>query len=119
MTRTGGKRRWAAGAAAVAAAIGLAGAGAVVPVGADEANQGNRATAALIDATGKNVGRVTFNELGDGVVRVAASVTGLTGFHGFHIHAGRTCRDSSGMPNFALAAGHLGEIGETVSETHE
>ncbi len=107
MARIGRKTRRAAVVAAAASAVALAGAG-VLPAGADDSNEGNRATAVLIGANGNDVGRVTFTEVRRGVVRVSAEVAGLTGFHGFHIHAGSGCRDGNGKPNFLLAAGHLG-----------
>lgn len=89
------------------AAVSAAGFTWLLPAGADDGS-GNRATATLINAAGNDVGQVTFTQVKGGVLRIAANVEGLTGFHGFHIHAGGACRDSAGTPNFTLASGHLG-----------
>lgn len=94
-----------AGVAAVAAAVGLGG---LLPAAADDRDGANRATALMIDGNGNGVGRVTFTEVRRGMARVTAEVSGLSGFHGFHIHAGGACRDANGNPSFGLAAGHLG-----------
>lgn len=105
MAKTGTRTIGAVAAATMVAAAALA---SLVPAGAADEGGANRATATLIDAGGKDVGRVIFKQVGGGVVRVTANVAGLSGFHGFHIHAGSTCRDASGNPDFGLAAGHLG-----------
>lgn len=94
-----------AGVVGAAVALGFAW---FLPAAADDRDEGSRATANLIDTGGNDVGQVTFTDVRGGVVRVAADVAGLSGFHGFHIHAGSACRKATGEPDFTLALGHVG-----------
>lgn len=116
MEKLGRRTVRSAGVAAVASAMGLAG---LLPAGAEDTDEGNRATANMIDIDGNSAGKVTFTEVQGGVVRVAADVSSLSGFHGFHIHSGSSCRDAAtGNPNFLLAAGHLGHDPNSVTHRH-
>jgi Cu-Zn family superoxide dismutase len=74
--------------------------------------QAEGATAVLEDASGNNVGQVTFSQNGDGKVIILASITGMdaSGFMGFHIHETGQC-DASGDTPFASAGGHLNPAG--------
>ncbi len=70
---------------------------------------GRFASARLIDAGGREVGRVWMREQRwDGVVLLEARVRGLpAGFHGFHIHAVGRCD----APAFTSAGGHFNPSG--------
>ena len=60
-------------------------------------------TVPLADATGNNVGTVTFTQHGKNV-EVRAALSGLpAGEHAIHVHAVGTCTP----PDFASAGGHL------------
>jgi superoxide dismutase, Cu-Zn family len=111
----GRRLRLVAMAVAGVAAAGLAGPVALtaLPAGAN----GNRATAQLIDTAGEPAGVVTFTQVRGGVVQVDADVTRLTGFHGFHVHAGASC-DPTGTPPFISAAGHYHGTGDHQHADH-
>jgi superoxide dismutase, Cu-Zn family len=62
------------------------------------------AAARLVDAGGARVGRVSFEQRGNGPVQISARVRGLPpGFHGFHVHTTGRCDP----PGFTTAGGHL------------
>ena len=66
------------------------------------------ATAALKDASGKQVGSATFTSAKTGVL-VKVSVSGLPpGKHGIHLHAAGKCEP----PDFKSAAGHFNPGGK-------
>lgn len=70
------------------------------------------ARANVVDGQGRNVGQVTFTEVG-GRVTVDASLRDLPpGFHGFHVHAVGKCE-----PPFTSAGGHLA-VGEQGHPAH-
>ena len=63
------------------------------------------ATAALMDADGKQAGTVEFQATPSGMMLIAASAEGLpVGKHGFHIHETGKCDAADG---FKSAGGHL------------
>jgi superoxide dismutase, Cu-Zn family len=65
------------------------------------------ATAVMQDASGNDVGQVTFTQRGDGKIVVLAQVKNLSpGFHGFHVDETGVC-DASSKPPFTSAGSHL------------
>ncbi|MBE2314865.1 superoxide dismutase family protein [Solirubrobacter sp. CPCC 204708] len=82
----------------------------VAIAGGDDRHKGHtkKATATLVDGTGKRVGKVTLVQF-RGKVTVAGRVTGITpGFHGFHVHAVGKCEG----PSFTSAGGHFSAPGQ-------
>lgn len=86
-----------------------------------EASQagGDSLTAPLKDASGRDVGKVTFTQQGNHL-QVQAEAEGLTpGFHGMHVHTVGKCETNSVAPsggapgNFLSAGGHLQVGGNT------
>ena len=75
------------------------------------------AGATLVDTTGKELGFVSFADVGDEVL-VRVSATGLTpGWHGFHVHATGNCTVGSGPTDpFSAAGSHLGHT--VATDTH-
>lgn len=73
------------------------------------------ATADLKDASGKEVGKVEFADVGGTATEVSVSVEGLTpGFHGLHLHTTGMCEPNSQDPmdaaktgDFLSSGGHL------------
>jgi Cu-Zn family superoxide dismutase len=87
----------------LAIVLATAGAGVAMAGGDGDHGKGKRASATLVDARGKKVGRVDLFQQGRKVT-VAGRVTALEpGFHGFHIHAVGKCQ----APTFESAGGHL------------
>jgi superoxide dismutase, Cu-Zn family len=80
----------------------------------DDRWRGRVASATLMDASGRRVGRVFMREYGrDDVVYLQASVDDLpAGFHGFHIHTTGRCD----APTFTTAGGHFNPTGEGHGE---
>ena len=60
---------------------------------------------ALKASDGSDAGSVTFMPAKDGKLEVKFALKGMTGEHGFHIHANPTCD----APDFKSAGGHMGE----------
>jgi superoxide dismutase, Cu-Zn family len=87
----GRKEMWCASAVAVALAFSA------------PAVAGERATAVLKDADGKEVGTVTLIEVPTGVLLDADLTAVPPGDHGFHIHAVGKCEP----PDFKSAGGHF------------
>jgi Cu-Zn family superoxide dismutase len=80
-------------------ALGVAGAMVLLP--APVRAQDARATAAMRDSAGRELGMLTLEESGDGV-SVTGRLTGLVpGEHGFHIHTAGSCE-----PDFEAAGDH-------------
>lgn len=76
---------------------------ALIPVSAAHA-QGATASANMINAEEKEVGTVTFNETGSGMLHVIVEMTDLPpGPHGFHVHETGECAVEGG---FESAGGH-------------
>ncbi|HEX2039444.1 MAG TPA: superoxide dismutase family protein [Acidimicrobiales bacterium] len=64
--------------------------------------------ASLIDTTGKELGFVSFTDVGDEVL-VKVSATNLTpGWHGFHVHATGNCAVGDATNPFTASGNHLG-----------
>jgi Cu-Zn family superoxide dismutase len=83
----------------------------VAMAGGDDRQKGKakKATAALVDGTGKRVGKVTLTQF-RGKVTVAGRVSGVApGFHGFHVHAVGKCEG----PAFTTAGGHFAIAAQT------
>lgn len=79
----------------------------------DDNDQGLRATANLIDASGRSVGTASFEQSSPSVpVTIRLQVSGLAqGQHGMHLHTvGRA--DSSANPPFATAGEHISLSGK-------
>lgn len=79
--------------------------------GGDDHRRGKvkKATAVLVDGTGKRVGKVTLVQF-RGKVTVAGRVQGIgPGFHGFHVHAVGKCEG----PAFTSAGGHFAVAAQT------
>lgn len=87
----GRKKMWCASAVAAALAFSA------------PAFAGERATAVLKDADGKEVGKVTLIEVPTGVLLDADLTAVPPGDHGFHIHAVGKCEP----PDFTSAGGHF------------
>jgi superoxide dismutase, Cu-Zn family len=90
--------------------LGTAAAG-VAMAGGDDHRKGptKKATATLVDGTGKRLGKVTLVQF-RGKVTVAGRVRGVApGFHGFHVHAVGKCEG----PAFTTAGGHFAAPGQT------
>lgn len=64
------------------------------------------ATAALINADGENIGRVTFTAFSGKTLVTAELINLPPGFHGFHIHAVGVC-DPAETGAFTTALGHI------------
>lgn len=76
---------------------------------------GPRASASLVDPSGKTVGTAIFSREGNGA-RVKVSVSGLTpGQHGMHIHVNPSCTNSTDASGnnvvFGGAGGHFDPAG--------
>ncbi|KAA0022139.1 superoxide dismutase[Cu-Zn] [Antrihabitans cavernicola] len=106
---------WTGSAAPAGQATGEAGSGSE----GSEAAGSDSLTAPLKDASGKEIGKVTFTKDGN-YVEVKAEAQGLTpGFHGFHVHTAGKCEANSVAPaggapgNFLSAGGHLQVAGKT------
>lgn len=70
------------------------------------------ARAEVIDAAGASIGEVLFVQEATGDLLVWSDLGGLTpGFHGIHVHAGGSCTDATGAPDFSLAQGHYARDG--------
>jgi Cu-Zn family superoxide dismutase len=84
-----------------------------------ESGSGDTIEGTLRDASGAEVGTVSFASEGDKLT-VTAEVEGMTpGFHGFHVHAVAACEPNSVAPTggdpgaFLSAGGHLQVDGRT------
>jgi Cu-Zn family superoxide dismutase len=76
--------------------------------GGHRGHDGRVATAKLMDASGRRVGRVWMSQRRNGAVLLVARVFNLTpGFHGFHVHTIGRCDP----PAFTTAGGHLNPTG--------
>jgi superoxide dismutase, Cu-Zn family len=96
----------------LAVVLGTIGAGVAMAGGDDRGkppSKSKRATATLVNSSGKKIGAVTIFQTRRKVT-VAGRVKGLTpGFHGFHIHAVGKCEG----PAFTSAGGHVAATGQT------
>ena len=82
----------------------------VAMAGGDDRHKGKtkKATATLVDGTGKRLGKVTLLQF-RGKITVAGRVKGVApGFHGFHVHAVGKCEG----PAFTTAGGHFAAPGQ-------
>ena len=102
--------------AAMAAAVGLVGAGvgvsAVMPDAGGAPFAGPVASAVLRDQAGATVGRVSFQQIAPDKVRVRGSVSAMApsaDFHGFHVHTNGSCTGDF----VASAGGHWNPGGLT------
>lgn len=110
--------------AGVSALVLMTGGGGGAPTPPASTGSGVEASAVLRDASGAEVGTVTFRQIPKGT-EVVAHITGQrTGFHGFHVHEVGRCEPNSPDPknpstvgNFLSAGGHIGE-GEAVHGAH-
>lgn len=83
----------------ILATVSTAGLGAA---GVAAADMTKKASATLVDAEGKSIGKVAFVQARDGL-KVKATVAGVkAGTYGFHIHTAGKCD----APDFASAGGH-------------
>jgi superoxide dismutase, Cu-Zn family len=109
-------RRFATGAAAVAAAafaVTLATTGAGTAAPSPQESQPTTAVANIRDTTGASIGTLVLVQTSPTVVQVAVNVGRLpAGFHGFHIHTTGICDPNAVDPTgarvpFATAGGHF------------
>src|SRR3546814_10090164 len=85
----------------VASLLGAGLVAACLAAAAAQAAPGDKASAAMTDAEGNEVGSVELTEMQNGTLLVA-KLTGLPeGAHGFHVHTAGLCE-----PPFASAGGH-------------